>query len=93
MTIKGRILSHQLGEIGVGGMRYGFLNIETDGGLISVKVDAYTQHETLDIGERVIVEVETLGDTDILVAESVVRAPIFDHAQTVKTGPSEATTR
>ncbi|MFW9963744.1 MAG: hypothetical protein ACFFCX_09285 [Candidatus Sifarchaeia archaeon] len=70
--IHGKIISTNLGEFSKKKVVYGYLGIELpDKEHIKVKVDAYTQYETLNLGDKVVVEIESLGDTDILVARKI----------------------
>ncbi|MHA1576950.1 MAG: hypothetical protein ACTSU3_06280 [Candidatus Thorarchaeota archaeon] len=71
-TIEGKIISKQLGVFGSKQTIYGYLGIETSSGQQrTVKVDAFTWYETLEIGSQVIVEIATLGTTDIIVAQKI----------------------
>jgi len=71
-TIQGKIISSNLGEFSKKKIIYGYLGIELpDGKHIKVKVDFYTLYETLKIGEKVILEIEPLGNSDILVAKKI----------------------
>ncbi len=70
--IQGRIVSKQLGRFSKKEIVYGYISIESyDGNEFVVKVDSYTWYETLEIGSHVIIEVESLGSTDILVARKI----------------------
>ncbi|MHA1963770.1 MAG: hypothetical protein ACXACG_11185 [Candidatus Thorarchaeota archaeon] len=71
-TIEGKIISTNLGEFSKKRIIYGYLGIELpDKKHIQVKVDSYTWYETLAIGDEVVVEVETLLNTDIIVARKI----------------------
>lgn len=68
----GRIVSTNLAEFSKRRFKYGYIGIELqDKSHIKIKVDSYTWYETLIIGDEVVVEVETLGDTSILVARKI----------------------
>ena len=70
--IEGKIVSAQLGEFSKRKIVYGFIGIELqDRSHIKIKVDSYTKYETLALGDRVVVEVEKLANTDILVARTI----------------------
>ena len=70
--IHGKIVSSNLAEFSKRRIKYGYIGIETqDKTHIKVKVDSYTSYETLTIGDEVVADVETLADTDILVARKI----------------------
>jgi hypothetical protein len=72
MMINGKIISNNLGEFSKRGIVYGFIGIELqDRSHIKVKIDSYTLYETLTIGDEVVVEAETLANTDIMVARKI----------------------
>ena len=61
-TFIGSITSNQLSVLG--NKHYGFIGIETDDSRhVKVKVAAFTVYETLEIGERVQIVAEPLGNT------------------------------
>ncbi|MHA3964443.1 MAG: hypothetical protein AM325_012990 [Candidatus Thorarchaeota archaeon SMTZ1-45] len=69
----GSITSAQLGNMG--SKYYGFISVETDEKEhLKIKVAAYTKYETLEIGKRVHIVAETLGNMSILTAKSVLLA-------------------
>ncbi len=71
-ALSGRIASHQLGRFGGKNIQYGYIGLVLPNGEhIRAKVDAYTESETLEIGQEVQVDLETLGDTDIWVARKI----------------------
>jgi len=56
----------------MGKTHYGYLGIETDEHeKLKVKVSAFAQYDTLEVGERVIVELQTVGDDSILTAKKI----------------------
>ena len=66
----GSITSAQLGNIGP--KYYGFIGIETeDHEHVKIKVAAYTKYETLDVGRRVHIIAESLGNMGIMTAKSI----------------------
>ena len=66
----GSIISTELGTIGT--KSYGFIGIETDKKEhLKIKVAAFTQHETLELGRRVHVVAENVGNMDILTAKLI----------------------
>lgn len=69
-AITGSIVSAQLGNIG--NKQYGFIDVKTKGkDEFKIKVVAFTKYETLDIGKRVHIVVDTLGDTEIMIAKTI----------------------
>jgi len=69
-SITGSITSTQLGNLGK--KRYGFIGVKTeDLKEIKIKVAADTKYETLDVGSRVQVVAELIGDMGILTAKSI----------------------
>ena len=70
--ITGSIIVTKLGDMG--NRKYGFLSIETETHeQYEVKVSAYTTYDTLDIGEQVQIEGETLGNKGIFEAKRITR--------------------
>lgn len=70
--IEGKIVASNMGEFSKRRIMYGFLGIETsDKKHFKVKVDSYTEYDTLKLGDEVEVEVHTLAGTDILVARKI----------------------
>ena len=68
--VTGIITSADIGAMGK--LRYGYLGIETDKKEhLKVKVTAFTKFDTLDIGARVTIELESLGDAELLNAKSI----------------------
>jgi hypothetical protein len=71
--VSGKIISNQLGIFGPNETKYGYISVQTkEKTTINIKIDAYTQYETLKIGDAVIIETEPLGNTDILVARKII---------------------
>ncbi|MFW9806061.1 MAG: hypothetical protein ACFFFK_04970 [Candidatus Thorarchaeota archaeon] len=69
----GSIKSSQLGNIGT--KYYGFISVETEEKEhLKVKVAASTKYDTLDIGRRVHIVAENIGDMNVLTAKSIARA-------------------
>lgn len=70
--LNGKIVSSNLGEFSKKRIKYGYIGIELqDKTHVKVKVDSYTWYETLTIGDEVVVEVDTLAETNILVARKI----------------------
>jgi hypothetical protein len=70
--IQGKIVSVNLGEFSKKRIKYGYIGIELpDKTHISVKIDSYTWYETLTTGDEVVMEIHSLGNTDILVARKI----------------------
>ncbi len=66
----GSITSTQLGNIG--SKLYGFIGVETDEHKhLKIKVAAFTKYDTLDIGRRVHIVAENLGNMGIMTAKSI----------------------
>jgi hypothetical protein len=56
----------------MGKTHYGYLGIETDEHEnLKVKVGAFTKYDTLEVGERVTVELQTVGEDSILTAKKI----------------------
>lgn len=71
-TIQGKIVSTNLGEFSKKGIVYGFIGVErSDKTVVKIKIDSYTEYETLHIGDEVEVEIHHLGNTDILAARAI----------------------
>jgi hypothetical protein len=71
-TIEGRIVSSNLGEFSKERIVYGYLSIQLPNkNNIKVKIDSYTWYETLKIGDEVVIDLESLGTTNILVARKI----------------------
>ncbi|TET12281.1 MAG: hypothetical protein E3J86_00575 [Candidatus Thorarchaeota archaeon] len=69
-TITGSIISTQLGTIGT--KSYGFIGIETDDKEhLKIKIAAFTQYETLELGSRVQVVAENVGNMVVLTAKLI----------------------
>ncbi|MFW9788432.1 MAG: hypothetical protein ACFFE2_13855 [Candidatus Thorarchaeota archaeon] len=69
-AITGSIISTQLGNIG--SKKYGFIGVKTDGqGELKIKVAAFTKYETLDIGKKVHIVAESIGDMTVMTAKSI----------------------
>jgi hypothetical protein len=70
-AITGAITSNQLGNIG--SKKYGFIGVKTeDKKELKIKIAASTKYETLDVGSRVQIVAELIGDMGILTAKSIV---------------------
>ncbi len=66
----GSITSAQLGNMGK--TVYGFIGIETDDKLnLKIKIASFTQYDTLEIGSRVHVVAESIGNMDVLTARQI----------------------
>ncbi|MBN2230682.1 MAG: hypothetical protein JW779_13920 [Candidatus Thorarchaeota archaeon] len=70
----GEIVGAQIGKIPATEVSYGYITIETpDKKYLKMKVDALTEYDTIDKGEQVVVEYDTLGNTDILSAKKIMK--------------------
>jgi hypothetical protein len=84
-VLSGKIISSQIGYLGKKEVLYGFISVESqEGKHVTMKVDAYTEYETIKVGDHVRIDVHSLGDTDILVAREIVAANPFVTASAVK---------
>ena len=69
----GSITSAQLGNIGK--RYYGFIGIETEEHKhLKLKVAAFTEYDTLDVGRRVHVVAENIGNMGIMTAKTISQA-------------------
>ncbi|MFW9767525.1 MAG: hypothetical protein ACFFF9_08545 [Candidatus Thorarchaeota archaeon] len=69
-AITGSIISAQLGNLGK--KKYGFIGVKTeDLKEFKIKVAAETKYETLDVGSRVHIVAELIGDMGIMTAKSI----------------------
>jgi hypothetical protein len=69
---NGKIISAQIGEFSKRQIVYGFIGLELqDKSHIKIKIDSYTWYETLAVGDEVVVETDTLANTDIIVARKI----------------------
>ena len=70
--IEGCITSSQVARIDKTDREYGYIGIETsDSKHLKLKVDLYTDYDTLDRGEDVVVKYEPYGSTSIFVAKEI----------------------
>jgi hypothetical protein len=69
-TVNGEITAADISVMGK--LRYGYLGIETDSHEhLKVKVTAFTEFETLDVGSKVQVELESVGAEALLTAKKI----------------------
>jgi hypothetical protein len=69
-TVTGLIVSADISKMGK--KRYGYLGIETsDNEHLKIKVTAFTKYDTLDVGAKVTIELETVGDDALLSAKNI----------------------
>ena len=68
-VITGSIISAQLGNIGR--KQYGFIDVKTEKEEFKIKVAAFSKCDTLDIGKRVHIVAESLGDMQIMTAKTI----------------------
>lgn len=70
--LEGCITSSQVAKIDKTDREYGYIGIETsDNRYLKLKVDFYTDYDTLDRGEDVIVKYEPYGSTHVFVAKEI----------------------
>jgi len=56
----------------MGKTHYGFLGIETDEHeKLKIKVTAFTKYDTLDVGKRVTIELQSVGNEALLAAKRI----------------------
>jgi hypothetical protein len=69
-VVTGQITSSDISAMG--NTRYGFLGIETDDHeSIKVKVTAFTKFDTLEVGAKIRIELESVGDEALLTAKEI----------------------
>ena len=69
-TFTGSITSAQLGNMG--NKQYGFIDVKTEEKEeLKIKVAAFTKYDTLDIGKRVQIVAESIGDMRIMTAKTI----------------------
>ena len=69
-TVTGLITSANISTMGK--KSYGYLGIETDDSeKLKIKVTAFTKFDTLDVGTKVTVELESVGDESLLTAKQI----------------------
>jgi hypothetical protein len=69
-VVTGTITSSDISVMGK--LKYGYLGIETDEkDHFKVKVTAFTKYDTLDVGTRVSIELESVSDTELLTAKTI----------------------
>lgn len=72
-TVTGSITSADISSMGK--KRYGYLGIETtDNEHLKIKVTAFTKFDTLDVGTKVTIELESVGDDILLSAKKINRS-------------------
>jgi uncharacterized OB-fold protein len=70
--VIGSIVSNQLADFPGSDVKYGYITIETDDKRhIRFKVDKYTKYDSLDVGKRVKVQFEDLGNTEVTVSRKI----------------------
>jgi hypothetical protein len=71
---EGCIISNHTAKIAKSKGVYGYIGIETtDNEHLKLKVDMYTEYDTLKRGDEVLVKYESLGDTKILTAKEITK--------------------
>ncbi|MFW9967377.1 MAG: hypothetical protein ACFFEA_09505 [Candidatus Thorarchaeota archaeon] len=84
-VLSGKIISSQVGFLGKDELPYGFITVENqEGKHVKLKIDAYTEYETIKINDHVRVHVHRLANTDVLVARDIVAATPFTTARSVE---------
>ena len=68
--VTGHITSSDISTLGK--THYGYLGIETDDHEhYKVKVTAFTKFDTLDVGAKIIIELESVGEEALLTAKKI----------------------
>ncbi|MHA2177694.1 MAG: hypothetical protein ACXABH_11150 [Candidatus Thorarchaeota archaeon] len=69
-AFTGHIVSNQLGYMG--SKKYGFIGLKTKNKEeLKIKISAFTKYDTLDVGERVRIEAESIGNMGIFTARLI----------------------
>ena len=69
-TVTGKITASNISTLGK--KYYGYLGIETDAQeRIKIKVTAFTKFDTLDVGAKVTIELESVGNETLLTAKKI----------------------
>ncbi|MHA2220683.1 MAG: hypothetical protein ACXAAO_01325 [Candidatus Thorarchaeota archaeon] len=69
-AFTGHIISNQLGNMG--SKKYGFIGLKTKNKEeLKIKISAFTKYDTLDVGERVRIEAESIGNMGIFTARLI----------------------
>lgn len=69
-VVTGKITASDISAMGK--TRYGYLGIETDAHEnFKIKVTAFTKFDTLDVGAKVTIELESVGNDDLLSATKI----------------------
>ncbi|TFG96990.1 hypothetical protein E4H12_09745 [Candidatus Thorarchaeota archaeon] len=69
-TVTGSIISANISSMGK--KRYGYLGIvTTDNEHLKIKITAFTNFDTLDVGATVTFELESVGDESLLTAKKI----------------------
>jgi hypothetical protein len=72
--VSGEIVASQTARLPATDKEYGYITVQTpENDHVKLKVDMRTDYETVERGERVVVEYDQLGGTKILAAKSIVR--------------------
>jgi len=68
--VTGLITASDISKMGK--TSYGYIGIETDAHEnLKVKVNAFTKFDTLNVGSKVIIELESVGNEDLLTATKI----------------------
>ncbi len=69
-VVSGQITASDISTLGK--TRYGYLGIETDAHEnLKIKVTAFTKFDTLDVGAKVTIELESVGNDSLLNAKKI----------------------
>ena len=73
-VITGQITASDISTLGK--THYGYLGIETDTHeSLKIKVTAFTKFDTLDVGAKVTIELESVGNDSLLSAKKISSLP------------------
>ncbi|TFF95222.1 hypothetical protein EU546_03690 [Candidatus Thorarchaeota archaeon] len=72
--VAGEIVASQTAKLPSSDKEYGFITVQTpEKNNVKLKVDMATNYETIERGQRVVVEYDQLGGTDILSAKKITK--------------------
>lgn len=73
-TVSGEIIATQTAKLPTSDKEYGYITVQTpDQNNVRLKVDMGTNYDTIERGDRVVVEYDQLGGTDILTAKKIMK--------------------
>lgn len=70
--LEGQIIASQVGRISNTDKKYGFITIRTpEESHVKVKIDSYTNYDTLEMGHDVEIFTDELGSSSLIVAREI----------------------